>query len=60
MFPLAGQTAEPNGPIFFVDTQEWPGGDKLKKNFVPRASILYGKKNVNYLSIKKNKKCIKT
>ena len=26
MFPIAGQTAGPNGPNFFVETHEWPGG----------------------------------
>ena len=36
MFPIAGQTAGPIGLKFFVDTQGWPGGDRLKKirNFV--------------------------
>ena len=26
MFPIAGQTAGPNGLNFFVDTHRWPGG----------------------------------
>ena len=25
MFPIAGQTAGPNGLTFFVDTLGWPG-----------------------------------
>ena len=36
MSPIAGQTAEPNGLTFFVDTQGWPGGVSGKnksKNF---------------------------
>ena len=36
MFPLAGQTAGPNGLKFFVDTHESPGGD-IEKN--PRATL---------------------
>ena len=30
MFPIAGQTAEPIGRKFFVDTHGWPGGSKKK------------------------------
>jgi len=29
MFPLAGQTAGPNGLNFFVDTRGWPGGVEI-------------------------------
>ena len=31
MLPIAGQTAGPIGLTFFVDTQGWPGGVKVKK-----------------------------
>jgi len=30
MLPIAGQTAGPIGLKFFVDTQGWPGGARLK------------------------------
>ena len=32
MFPIAGQTAGPNGLKFFVDTHGWPGVFYAKKN----------------------------
>ena len=41
MFPIAGQTAGPNGLKFFVDTRGLPGGViRLKKfeHFFPRAT----------------------
>ena len=49
MFPIAGQTAGPNGLTFFVDTHGWPTGvvglKKIKfknlkkiKFFFPRAT----------------------
>ena len=31
MMRIAGQTAGPNGPTFFVDTHGWSGGLKAKK-----------------------------
>ena len=32
MFPVAGQTAGPNGLTFFMDTHGWPGVPKAKKH----------------------------
>ena len=32
MLSIAGQTAGPIGPKFFVDTHEWPGGCYRLKN----------------------------
>ena len=32
MFPIAGQTAGPNGLTFFEGTQGYPGGNKAKNS----------------------------
>ena len=34
MFPVAGQTAGPNGLTFFEETHGYPGGNKDIPNFV--------------------------
>ena len=52
MLSIAGQTAGPIGLKFFVDTQGWPGGVRLKnkkKNFFH--FFIYGQRRAPQLVI---------
>ena len=44
MFPIAGQTAGPNGLTFFVDTLGSLGGHRLKENFFLTLPLFHGQR----------------
>ena len=52
MLPIAGQTAGPLVLKFFVDTQGWPGGVRLKnKKKISSIFFIYGQRRAPQLVI---------